>query len=155
MVAEQGAEAGSVKYGSAAEDPVFGKTGEFDGNGSHDVHRVGGDYQNGVRRMFRQLGNDAFKNFDVGGQKVVAGFAGFLVGAGGNDDDVGVFQVFISAGFDFVGIGKRRRVGDVFGFRFRSFGVLVDQNHFARNPAHDEGESRGAADPAGADDSDV
>ena len=145
----------SVSLNRPAAIATQTETGEFDGNGSHDVHRVGGDYQNGVRRMFRQLGNDAFKNFDVGGQKVVAGFAGFLVGAGGNDDDVGVFQVFISAGFDFVGIGKRCRVGDVFGFRFRSFGVLVDQDHFARNPAHDEGESRGAADPAGADDSDV
>lgn len=72
------------------------------------------------------LRNDAFKNFDVAAKQVYAGFAGFLIGSGGNDDDFAAFQVFISSGFDFVGVSKRRCMGNVHRFSLRLFFVGVN-----------------------------
>ena len=153
MIAEQGAKTGGVEHGAAAENPVFGEAGQFEGNRSHHVHRVGSNDDNGVGRVFGQLRNDVFKNSDVGCQQVVAGFAGFLVGAGGDDDDVGVAEIAVSPGLNFVGIGKRGGVRDVFGFGLGPFGVLVNQNHFAGNAPHQQRKRCGTADAAGTDNS--
>ena len=125
VIAEQGTEAGGIKNRAGADNALFGKTGKFKSHFGHNIRRVGGNNQSGVGSGLSNLRNDAFKNFDVAKQ-VYAGFAGFLIGSGGNDDDFAAFQVFISSGFDFVGVSKRRCMGNVHRFSLRLFFVGVN-----------------------------
>ena len=64
----------------------------------HDVHRVGEDEDDAVRRVQRDLGHDGFIDGDVPGDKIESALALVLARAGGDDDHVAVSGVGEVAG---------------------------------------------------------
>ena len=128
--ADELAEAGAVQNGAGAHDQRRRRV-QGAGDAGHDVHRVGDQQHHGIGRDFDDLRHDAGEDGGVAREQVQARFAGFLVRAGGDDDQRRAFEVGIVAGVGAHALGKRCAVGDVGSFGLGARFVAVNQHDFA------------------------
>jgi hypothetical protein len=124
------------------------------GQVGHDVHRVGGDDQDGARRVGQDLGNHVLEDAGVAAQKLQARLAGAAADPCGDDDGPGAVQGLVAAGAHPHGIGERHGVQQVLGLGMRALLVHVDHDDLAAYAPHDHGIGGGRSDPSTADDSD-
>ncbi len=84
----------------------------------HGVERVGDDDDEGARRVLPDAGADLLHHLEVDADEVVAAHAGLARHAGGDDADLGAFDVGVGVGafevaveaFDGAGLGDVERL---------------------------------------------
>ena len=96
--AEMKTETGSVKDCTGAEDLAFREVGDLIGAIGHGVAGVRDDDDDSSRSGGNDSRDDVFDDGEVGVGEFETGFAGFLGGAGGDDDDVTVYEVRVVVG---------------------------------------------------------
>ena len=125
------AEAGGVKNGAGADDVFGGEAGVFPGEVGHDVHGVSDDEEDAAEAVSHNFFNHGAEDAGVFLEQVKASLSRFLVGAGGDDDDVAAAAVGVRAGFDFhVGGGDGESVAEIHGFAFGVVCINVNQDEF-------------------------
>ena len=126
IAGDAGAEAGGVEDGAGADDFLSGEAGEFVSIVSKYVHRIGDNKEKPIKTGSHDLLDHALKNVDVFGKELHAGLAGFLGGAGSDDDDIAIVSVFVGAIADFdVAGGDSESVTKIHSFTFGIFGNNV------------------------------
>ena len=119
-----GAETGGVEDGARADDFLGGEAGKLHGIIGEDIHRVSNDKEDAVKAAVHDLLDHTFQNIGILLEEIHTGLAGLLGGAGGDDDDIAIFGVFVGAVtyFDVAG-GDGKGVAKVHGF---ALGVFSD-----------------------------
>ena len=95
-----------------------GKAGEFLQRPDHGIERVGDADDKGIRGVFGDARADLLHDLEIDFQKVIAAHAGLARHAGGDDHDIGAFDVLVFGralesgviAFDRCGLGQVERL---------------------------------------------
>ena len=153
--AQKIAETRAVEHGARTHDLACGKARLLLDDVSEHVHGVGNDDDDAAVIVLHDVLGDVARDADVLCGKVEARFAGLSAEPRGNDDDVAVLHVLIGAAVDVHRPHRDEAVADVHRLALGFRRVDVDDGKFGNEPLRCNGERRGRAHGAGADDTDL
>ena len=113
VLRDAGAQARGVQDRARADDLLLRQAGDLGEDIRQDVDRVGHDDVDRVGRVLDDLRDDGLGDVDIDLRQLQAGLSGLARDAGGQDDDVGILRVLVSARVDRDGGTEGNALADV------------------------------------------
>lgn len=152
---DEESESGAVEDGAAAEDSFGVEAADFECGVGEDIDGIADHEEDGCGGELEEFGEGLAADVDVGGGEVQASLSGFLLGAGGEDDDIGVLGEGEVIAADDGGHGHElHAVVEVEDFSVDLLAVDVMEGDLLGDAADEAGIGDGGADAAGSDDGD-
>jgi hypothetical protein len=129
---EEGFVASDIEGTGLTEDAVGGEAGDLPHHVDHGVEGVADDDDDGVGGVLLDVLGDALDDAGVDADEVIAALAGLTGHTGGDDDDIGIFDIAVIEGAGELGIElfDGAAAGQVEGFALGhvEFGLVFDRD---------------------------
>ena len=146
LLAHQLLEPSGIQHRAGADDPLPGVPGDLPGRVRQH------NQQNAAEFPGCDLPDDALHDLDILADQVQPGFAGLLVGPGGDDHQAAVGDVVVGPRRDLHCPAIGQTVAEVYGLALRLFMVHIQQHHLGKQSLLEKAESDGRSHKSAAND---
>ena len=130
MFGNSAAQTRRIKDGTGTKNLVLRKSGNLCKYISHDINRVAYDQVNSIWSCFYDLRCDGLQDIYVCLCKLQSCLSWLTCNTGCDDNDVGIFGIFVISGNDRDRISEAGSLDDIQNFAFCFLFVDIDQNEF-------------------------